>query len=68
VASHLAPAAHAKYTKKGDDVNKLTIDMIAALLLTCFDVSVRPSSHNKPRLVEMLKEKIKLAPGVVGTS
>jgi hypothetical protein len=61
----LSGDAKEKLAKKGGDVSKITKREMCSILLSCYGVLVKESTHAKPALMEMLVAKIAEMPGNV---
>jgi hypothetical protein len=63
-----APTALAKLSEKNDDVSKLTKPETCSLLFACYGAKTDEKKHLKPKLVEMLRDKISENPGAVASA
>jgi hypothetical protein len=63
-----APTALARLSEKNGDVSKLTKAEICCLLFSCYGAKIDEKKHLKPRLIEMLTDKIRENPEAVAAA
>ena len=63
-----APTALARLSEKNGDVSKLTKPEICSLLFSCYGTKIDEKKHLKPKLIEMLTDKIRGNPEAVAAA